>query len=99
QHDSAPVGVRFAGFAIWGVIEGGGPFVAASLNDSFLLMIALVIAVAIPSVALSADISMRQRVEARLRQREQDLRAIFTQAVVGITQIDTTRRFQLITER
>ena len=62
-------------------------------------MIALVISVAIPSLALSADIAMRQRVEARLRQREQDLRAIFTQAVVGITQIDTTGRFQLINDR
>ena len=57
------------------------------------------ISVAIPSLALSADIAMRQRVEARLRQREQDLRAIFTQAVVGITQIDTTGRFQLINDR
>ena len=98
-RDTATVVLTLAGFAIWGVIEGGGPFVASTLNDSFLLMIALVISVAIPSLALSADIAMRQRVEARLRQREQDLRAIFTQAVVGITQIDTTGRFQLINDR
>jgi PAS domain S-box-containing protein len=99
SRDTANVLLILAGFAIWGVLEGGGPFVASTLNDSFLLMIAVVIAVAIPSLALSADISMRQRVEARLRQREQDLRALFTQAVVGITQVDITGRFQLVNDR
>ncbi|PWT84048.1 MAG: hypothetical protein C5B56_16205 [Proteobacteria bacterium] len=98
-RDTATVVLILSGFATWGTLEGGGPFVGSTLNDSFLLMIALAIAVVIPSLALSADITMRQRVEARLRQREQDLRAIFTQAVVGIAQIDTTGRFQLINER
>src|SRR5262249_50198358 len=98
-RDTATVVLILTCFAVWGTLEGGGPFAGANLNESFLLLIVFVISIAVPSLALSADVAIRKRVEARLRQREQDLRAIFTQAVVGITQVDTTGRFQLINER
>ncbi len=98
-RDTATVVLILSGFAVWGTLEGGGPFVGSTLNELFLLLTVFVISIAVPSLALSADVAMRKRVEATLRQREQDLRAIFTQAVVGITQIDTTGRFQLINDR
>ena len=93
-RDTATVVLILTGFAVWGTLAGGGPFEAATLNDAFLLLIVFVISIAIPSLALSADIAMRKRVEATLRQRELDLRAIFPQAVVGIAQIDTTGPLQ-----
>jgi PAS domain S-box-containing protein len=98
-RDTATVVLILTGFAVWGTYAGGGPFEAATLNEAFLLLIVFVISIAVPSLALSADVAMRKRVEATLRQRELDLRAIFSQAVVGIAQVDTTGRFKLVNER
>src|SRR5262249_25472389 len=89
-RDTAMVVLILSGFAGWGTLEGGGPFTGSTLNESFLLLIVFVISTAVPSLALSADVAMRKGVEGRLRQREQDLRAIFAQAVVGIGQVDVT---------
>jgi len=57
------------------------------------------ISTAVPSLALSADIAARKRVEAILRQQEQDLRAMFSQAGAGIAQTDATGRFEFVNER
>ena len=43
--------------------------------------------------------AVRKRVEAKLRQQNQMLRAMFSQAVVGIVQIDTTGRLRLVNDR
>ena len=96
---TATVVLILTGFAVWGTFAGGGPFEAPTLNDAFLLLLVFVISIAIPSLALSADVAMRKRVEGTLRQRELDLRAIFSQAVVGIAQVDTTGRFKLVNDR
>ncbi|MFZ0841204.1 MAG: MASE1 domain-containing protein, partial [Xanthobacteraceae bacterium] len=98
-RDTATVVLILTGFAVWGTFAGGGPFEAPTLNDAFLLLLVFVISIAIPSLALSADVAMRKRVEGTLRQRELDLRAIFSQAVVGIAQVDTTGRFKLVNDR
>ena len=50
-------------------------------------------------LALSADVAVRRRVEARLQQQNQMLRAMFSQAVVGIVQVDTTGRLRLVNDR
>jgi PAS domain S-box-containing protein len=51
----------------------GGPFGKATLNDSFLLLIAFVISTTVPSLALSADAAVRRRTEERLRATQEDL--------------------------
>ena len=90
-RDTATAALILSCFAVWGTLAGGGPFAGANLNDSFLLLIAFVIACAVPSLILSADVTERKRVEARLRQQTQDLHAVFNQAIVGISRIDTNR--------
>lgn len=98
-RDTATVGLILSCFAIWSILAGGGPFAGPSLNESFLLLIAFMISISIPSLALSADVAARKQVEARLRRQTQDLRAMFSQAVVGMAQLDTTGRFKLANDR
>ena len=64
QRDTATVALILSGFAVWGALLGGGPFADTSLNDSFLLLLMFMISTSIPSLALSADVAMRKRIEA-----------------------------------
>lgn len=73
-RDTATVAFFLSCFAIWGTVAGGGPFARDTLNESFLLLVTFVISTAVPSLALSADLAVRTRAEARLRLQEQDLR-------------------------
>jgi signal transduction histidine kinase/ActR/RegA family two-component response regulator len=67
QRDTATVSVLLSGFAVWGTLRGGGPFADTELNDSFLLLVMFMISMSVPSLALSADVAMRKRVEAKLQ--------------------------------
>ena len=98
-RDTATAAFILSCFAVWGTLAGGGPFAGANPNDAFLLLITFVIGCAVPSLILSADVAERKRVEARLRQQTQDLHAVFSQAIVGISRIDTTGRFTLFNDR
>ena len=60
-RDTATVAAILAGFAVWGTLMQGGPFARGTLNDSFLLLLMFMISTAIPSLALSADITARER--------------------------------------
>ena len=44
-------------------MSNAGPFVSSSLNESFLLLLAFMISVSVPSLALSADVAVRRRHE------------------------------------
>jgi PAS domain S-box-containing protein len=74
-RDTATVGVILAGFAIWATIEHAGPFGHIGLNESFLLLLTFMISVSVPSLALSADVAMRQQSERSLRRTHDELDA------------------------
>ncbi len=97
--DAATVAFILSSFAAWGTLEGRGPFGGLTPYESFPLLLMLMIGFAVPSLALSADVAMRKRVEVRLRQQEQILRGMFSRAAVGIAQVDTEGRFKLINDR
>ena len=86
-------------FAVWGALADAGPFATTALDQSFFPLIMFMAGVSLPSVALSADVTLRRRREATLRLQEQILRAMFNQAGVGIAQMDTTGRFNLVNNR
>jgi PAS domain S-box-containing protein len=83
-------------FAVWGTMAGGGPFAAATRDDAFLLLITFMISTSVVSLALAAHVAAQKRVEAKLRQQEQILRAMFSQSVAGVAQIDAAGRFNLV---
>jgi signal transduction histidine kinase/integral membrane sensor domain MASE1 len=72
-RDTAVASLILAGFSIWGTFSGAGPFAAASLNDSLLLVLVFLISVSVPSLALSADVAMRKTIEENLRRTHTEL--------------------------
>ena len=89
QRDTATVALILSAFAVWGTLRGGGPFGDADLNDSFLLLLMFMISTSVPSLALSADVAMRKRIEANL-QRARD--ALDRQVQQQATTIAETRQ-------
>ena len=73
QRDTATVALILAGFAVWGTLAGSGPFGRETLNESFLLLLMFMIGVTVPSLALSADVAVRQRTEDELRATHDEL--------------------------
>jgi diguanylate cyclase (GGDEF)-like protein len=57
-----------AGIAIWGTLQGFGPFSRETLNTSLLLVQSFVGIVAVTSLALAADVSERKRADERVQQ-------------------------------
>jgi PAS domain S-box-containing protein len=99
QRDAATGAFILSCFAVWGALAGGGPFAAATGDASFLPLITFMIGASVVSLAVSADVATRKRVETKLRQQEQILRVLFSRAGVGIAQIDTAGRFNLANHR
>jgi two-component sensor histidine kinase len=62
QRDTATTALLLSCFAVWGTMSNA-PFVSSSLNESFLLLLAFMISVSVPSLALSADVAVRRRHE------------------------------------
>src|SRR5437899_3363066 len=57
-----------AGIAIWGTLQGYGPFSRETLNTSLLLVQSFVGIVAVTSLALAAEVSERKRADERVQQ-------------------------------
>ncbi|HEY3696792.1 MASE1 domain-containing protein [Phenylobacterium sp.] len=61
ERDTATVALILSAFAVWGAAAGKGPFIQPTLNDSFLLLVAFMVSAAVPSLALSASLGVRNR--------------------------------------
>jgi len=72
-RDTATVGLLLTSFAVWSTIEHAGPFGDIGLNESFLLLLTFMISVSVPSLALSADVAVRQRTEGSLLRTQAEL--------------------------
>ena len=96
---TATIAVVLSGFALWGALAGGSPFAAPTVNESMLRLIVFMIASTVPSLALAADVAMRRGVEAALRGQQEDLRAMFNQALVGIVETGPDGRIATVNDR
>src|SRR5215468_6948716 len=72
-RDTAITSFILAGFSIWGTLSAAGPFAPASLNDSLLFVLVFLISVSVPSLGLSADVTMRKTIEENLRRTHTEL--------------------------
>jgi PAS domain S-box-containing protein len=86
QRDTASAALLLSAFAIWGTLGNGGPFARPNLNDSFLLVMAFCISVAVPSLVLSADVATR-------RISEEQHRVLVENAEDIIATLDLEMRF------
>ena len=96
-----------AGFAVWGTFAGSGPFGRDTLNESFLLLLTFMIGVTVPSLALSADASVRRRTEDELRAVHDDLNRRVASRTADLTganlalqeEIDRRQRAETVLDR
>jgi two-component sensor histidine kinase len=63
QRDTATTAFILACFAVWGAASSSGPFARNNINDSYLLLLAYMISISVPSLALSAHVAVRERNE------------------------------------
>ncbi len=71
ERDTITAAVILSAFAVWGAAADSGPFIQPTVNDSFLLLVAFMVAIALPSLSLSAGMAARSRA---LKAREADHR-------------------------
>ncbi len=76
QRDAATAALILSGFAAWGAWAGGGPFAGATLDESVLPLILFMVSLSVASLVLSAEMVTRDRLEAKLRLAEQNLRSL-----------------------
>jgi PAS domain S-box-containing protein len=60
-RDTASAAVILSGFAVCATAAGSGPFIRPTLNDTFLQLVAFMVSVSLPSLALSAGMASRTR--------------------------------------
>jgi PAS domain S-box-containing protein len=99
QRDAATTAFILSCFAVWGALMGLGPFALKPANAGVLPLVAFTTLASILSLIVSADVTARKQLAAQLHLHEQNLRAMFRQAAVGIAQADTTGRFTVINDR
>jgi PAS domain S-box-containing protein len=83
-RDTALVALTLSCFAVWGTLMRSGPFVGDTLNDSFLLLLAFIISITVPSLALAADVTVRVRAEEQLDQQIRQRTAELASAIESL---------------
>ncbi|HKW78787.1 MAG TPA: hybrid sensor histidine kinase/response regulator, partial [Candidatus Limnocylindria bacterium] len=73
---AALVALESAGFALWGTLNGFGPYGSGSPNEALVLLQAFMAVAALTSLTLGAAVLDRQRTEARLLSIEQRSRVV-----------------------
>ncbi len=67
ERDTVTATFLLSGIAIWGTLQGSGPFTRESPNESLLVLQSFLGLIGIMSLALAASISERKRAEAAVR--------------------------------
>jgi signal transduction histidine kinase len=72
-RDTATAALILWGFVLWGGIFGGGPFTSSVHEESSTLLLMFMIGIAVPSMALAADVALHNRSARNLRDACQEL--------------------------
>src|SRR5262245_31497420 len=80
-RDTATAALIVSAFVVWCTAVQCGPFARSTLNDSYIVAAAFMISIALLSLALSADVSARGRIENQQRQRALETEVLW-QAIV-----------------
>jgi len=65
-RDTATTALILWGFVLWGAVFGGGPVTPSAHEESATLLLMFMIGIALPSVALAAEVALRNRSESIL---------------------------------
>jgi signal transduction histidine kinase len=72
-RDTATTALILLGFVLWGAIVGGGPFTSSMHEESSTVLLMFTIGIAMPSMALAADVALHNRSESMLRDTRLEL--------------------------
>jgi signal transduction histidine kinase len=72
-RDTATTALILLGFVLWGAIFGGGPFTPSMHEESSTILLMFTIGIAMPSMALAADVALHNRSESMLRDARREL--------------------------
>jgi PAS domain S-box-containing protein len=99
-RETATISFIVSGIAVWGTLNGFGPF-ATELSNTALVMLHVFLSIdSVTALALAAESAERRETELGLRRSEALFRAIFEQAAVGVSQVDTqSGRFMRVNQR
>ncbi len=95
QHGVVLSIIIVSGMSIWGTINGFGPFVRATLNESLMLLQAFVGIVTVTGLVLAAAMMERKRAEEALRTSERRLAGALDIAEAAVIAVDETQRIIL----
>ena len=85
QRDTVTVALILSAFAIWGTLTGVHPLAPQDLNESFLLLLMFMTSVAVPSLALSAEVAVRRGTEENLRRTQNELNERVVRRTAALT--------------
>jgi PAS domain S-box-containing protein len=98
-RETAAIALILSAFAVWGTVLEGGPFARATLNDSFLLLLAFMISACVPSLALSADLDARRSESARLHRGHAELEGSVRERTDALLEANAALRTALAKHR
>jgi PAS domain S-box-containing protein len=100
QPGTTAVTFGAAGIALWGTVNGLGPFATGTTHENLIVLQAFMVVVAVTALLLSAAITERKRTAEALRRSEEEsrrqlgeLEALYRTAPVGLSLVDTSLRY------
>jgi PAS domain S-box-containing protein len=94
-RETATTALVISGFAVWGTLARSGPFAGDTLNESFMLLLMFMISATVPSLALSADATLRRRAEERLRRANEEAERVVEQRTAALAQANKALELQV----
>jgi PAS domain S-box-containing protein len=76
-----------SGLAVWGTINGYGPFVREDLNQSLLFLQTFIAVIALTGLILAAALREKDKAQAILRRNQEDLADFFENATIGLHRV------------
>ncbi len=76
-----------SGIAVWGTLNGFGPFVRDDLNQSLLFVEIFITVVTLTGMVLAAALREKEKAQAVLRRNQQDLSDFFENATIGLHRV------------
>src|SRR5437867_3673748 len=94
-REAATAAVITAAFAIWHTVHGVGPFVAATVNESLLLLQAFVSIVTVTILTMAALVAERRDAEAQLRTAHDTVEARVEERTRDLVQLNDTLKAEI----
>ncbi len=94
-RETATAALIMSGFAVWGTLARSGPFAGGTLNEFFMLLLMFMISATVPTLALSADATLRRRAEERLRLANEEAERLVERRTAALAQANTALEQQV----